>query len=149
VLYAVILLSLLSAGPGPSPRPPLDVLPTADGQQQESLRLVVLSASWCGPCRTVKPILESLARDGHRVEGMDADTASGKSLMKRYGLDGLPSYLMFRGPKALEKWSGVQPKAAFVAWFNRLKNGDDPPPDFAAKGSLEANSCRTCNRRRR
>jgi len=65
-------------------------------------------AEWCGPCRMIAPELEKLAgsRAG-RVVVAKVDTETLPGLSARYGIRGIPSLLMFRGGKEVNRLTGA------------------------------------------
>jgi thioredoxin 2 len=73
--------------------------------------LVDCWAPWCGPCRTLAPIIDELASDyanGVKVAKLNVDenpvTAS------QYGVRSIPTLLFFKEGKLVERLVGAQPK---------------------------------------
>lgn len=59
--------------------------------------LVDLWASWCGPCRTMAPVIDHIAEDraGHlKVVKVDVDRAPG--VARRHGVQGVPTLVVYR-----------------------------------------------------
>lgn len=69
------------------------------GQAAGKLVVVDFSASWCGPCRMMKPVLERLARRcGGAVDFLEVDceeTPQHRSLAQRRGIRGFPTFHIF------------------------------------------------------
>ena len=77
------------------------------------LALVDFWAEWCGPCRTLGPIVETVAAqnaDSLKVYKVNVDDHPG--LAQRYEIRGIPSLLLFHDGKLVERIVGVQPAAA-------------------------------------
>jgi thioredoxin 2 len=77
----------------------------------ETSVLVDCWAPWCGPCRTLSPIIDELASDyanGVKVVKLNVDenplTAS------QYGIRSIPTMLFFKEGKMVDKLTGVLPK---------------------------------------
>ena len=73
--------------------------------------LVDFHAEWCGPCRTLSPILEELAvelRGSMRVARVDIDEEPG--LAARYDVFSIPTMILFQGGSVRKRLIGALPK---------------------------------------
>lgn len=73
--------------------------------------LVDFWAEWCGPCKMIGPIVEELSvemGDKMRVGKMDAD--ANQTVMQQYGIMGIPTLILFKGGKPVERLQGFQQK---------------------------------------
>jgi thioredoxin 1 len=77
--------------------------------------LVDFWAEWCGPCRMVGPFVEELAKEyeGKAVIGkVNVDHNPGVSM--QFGIRNIPSLLIFKDGKIVDKQVGVAPKAVLA-----------------------------------
>jgi len=85
----------------------------ADVLKDKGLVLVDFWAPWCGPCRMQAPILEKLATGGDvNVRIAKLNTDSDPAIAQEYGISSIPTLILFRNGKEVERFVGVQPEAA-------------------------------------
>lgn len=81
--------------------------------------LVDLWAPWCGPCRTMAPVLEQLANERAgtlKVVKVNVDEAPGIS--GRYQVQGIPTLLLFRQGRLVDRQVGAAPGDALRRWLD-------------------------------
>ena len=78
--------------------------------------MVDFTAVWCGPCKMVDPIVTQLAGewDG-KVKVFKCDADQNPNVVMQYGIMGIPTIMMFKGGKMVERTSGYQPKDKLVS----------------------------------
>lgn len=78
-------------------------------------------AEWCGPCRTVAPIIDELATEYEgRVTIGKMDVDSNNDVVGQFGIRNIPTILFFKDGKLVDKQVGAAQKAAFVTKIDAL-----------------------------
>ena len=87
---------------------------------QDKPVLVDFYAEWCGPCKTMSPILKEVKDAlGEAVSILKIDVDKNKSLAAKYEVRGVPTLLLFKQGKQVWRQSGVVQKNDLVSIINK------------------------------
>ena len=73
--------------------------------------LVDFYANWCGPCKMLRPVLESIAseRTDRKIISIDVDQAD--NLAREYGVMSIPCLILFQDGKEINRSVGLKSKS--------------------------------------
>lgn len=83
--------------------------------------LVDFTASWCGPCKQLAPVLEELSGELEgkmKIVKVDVDEAT--SIARRYTIQGVPTLMLFEQGELLATMVGAKPKRDLLAALEPL-----------------------------
>jgi thioredoxin 1 len=73
--------------------------------------LVDFSATWCGPCKKLEPIVDELAGDyAGKVKVVKVDVDKAPGIAAKFGVMSVPTLLLFQGGAVKDQVVGVVPK---------------------------------------
>jgi thioredoxin 1 len=93
---------------------------TADNFESEVLKsdlpvLVDFTATWCGPCKQLAPIVEKIAEElAGKVKVGKLDVDGAQQIAIKYGVRNVPTIIVFRGGKEDKKHVGLATKDKLV-----------------------------------
>ncbi|MCP1675390.1 thioredoxin 1 [Natronocella acetinitrilica] len=89
-----------------------------DVLQAETPVLVDFWAEWCGPCRTLAPLLDDVAQTyGERIRVVKVNIDENQAIAPRFGIRGIPTLMVFKDGAAQATRVGALSRpelAAFV-----------------------------------
>ncbi len=78
-------------------------------------------AAWCGPCRSMAPVVEQVADEFKgKIKVAKLNVDDNKDLTQRYGIKGIPTLLFFRRGKVVGQEVGYSPKDSVVEKLKTL-----------------------------
>ena len=84
--------------------------------------LVDFFAEWCGPCKTMAPILKDVkAQMGDKSTIIKVDVDKNNAAAAEYQIRSVPTLIMFKNGKPVWKQSGVVPASELVRLFNQFQ----------------------------
>ena len=85
-------------------------------KNNQGLILVDFYATWCGPCKTMHPILENVkARVGDKARILKIDVDQQQALAMQYNVQAVPTLILFKNGQVIWRQSGVMQPSQLAA----------------------------------
>lgn len=82
--------------------------------------LVDFWATWCGPCKSIGPVIEELSKEyAGRIKVTKLNVDENPATPGQYGVRGIPTLILFKGGKVLEQIVGAVPKTRLTAMIEK------------------------------
>ena len=132
VLPAVLLASLLAGGgcdssSGRAEAHGTNVVILSEANFQNEVLastkpvLVDFWAPWCGPCRSIAPVVNELADDfAGRAKVAKVNVDEAPALAQKFGIQAIPTFLYFRDGRGVDQVMGGAPKRDLAARLDKL-----------------------------
>ena len=88
----------------------------AEVLQSDQPVLVDFWAEWCMPCKMLAPVIEELAGDfAGRAKVGKVDTDANRDTAVKYGIQAIPTVILFKGGEEAQKFVGISSKQDMAA----------------------------------
>jgi len=100
---------------------PLTTAEFADAVHAWPALVVDCWAEWCGPCRSLTPVIHELAREyAGRIVFASVDTDHEPAIARQYGISAIPTLLLFRDGNLVGRLIGAYPMEPLRAHLEKV-----------------------------
>ena len=85
--------------------------------------LVLFAADWCGPCRTLAPVVARVLAGETRVAFVRVDVDANPITAVRHGVQTIPTLRLYHGGEAVATYRGGASEGALRAWLAEAMPG--------------------------
>ena len=83
-----------------------------------AVAVVDFSATWCGPCRMLAPVVESVSEKlGDKVNFYNVDVDEAPELAAKFGISSVPCLVLLKNGAPADQSIGFKPEAQVTAWI--------------------------------
>ena len=84
----------------------------------DPVAVVDFSATWCGPCRMLAPVLEEISEElGDKVKFYNVDVDDDTPLAAKFGISSVPTVLLLKNGRVADQSIGFIPGPAMKSWI--------------------------------
>lgn len=91
--------------------------------------VIDFSATWCGPCQQMAPLVARLEREGLPIRSVDVDAQ--RDLAHRFSINAMPTFVLVVDGKEVERHTGGMSESQLREWMSRI-----PRESAVAQGNL-------------
>jgi len=79
---------------------------------QKKIDLMYFSASWCWPCKMMKPLIDSfITRNSDKVNLMKIDVDSDRHMAQAYQINSVPAFVVLKDGALVDRFNGMVSQA--------------------------------------
>lgn len=86
-------------------------------EAKSGVSVVDFSATWCGPCQMLAPVMEQVAEELPEVQFYNIDTDENQKIAMDLGVMSIPAVYVFKDGKPVASTVGFQPKEKLKAFI--------------------------------
>lgn len=90
----------------------------ANEAEKSTVAIVDFSATWCGPCRMMAPVLEELSEEmSGKADFYNLDVDEAPEVAAKFGISSIPCLVLLKNGQAVSQSVGFRPGPQIKAWI--------------------------------
>lgn len=90
-------------------------------QRTDRMVLVDFYATWCGPCKSLAPILEKLEKDfAEKIVLLKANVDDNQISAQKFQVDRIPMVVLFKNGQPAGSFTGFSPEPIVKEWLEKM-----------------------------
>ena len=73
----------------------------------ENPTLVDFWAEWCGPCKTMHPVFESISKNYPKIKFARVNVDNNQNISMKFAVQSIPTFIMFKSGQVVDKMMGA------------------------------------------
>ena len=91
--------------------------------KKSAVAVVDFSATWCGPCRMLAPVVEAVSEKlAGKVDFYNVDVDDAPELAGAYNVQSVPCLVLMKNGQFVDQSIGFKPEPMILAWINSHLN---------------------------
>ena len=91
--------------------------------KKSAVAVVDFSATWCGPCRMLAPVVEAVSEKlAGKVDFYNVDVDDAPELAGVYNVQSVPCLVLMKNGQFVDQSIGFKPEPMILAWINSHLN---------------------------
>lgn len=87
--------------------------------KEQGIALIDFSATWCGPCKMLAPVLEEVSEEmKDRVAFYNVDVDDNPNLASEFGITNIPALVVLKKGEKSDMHVGFAPKDGIISFIN-------------------------------
>jgi len=74
-------------------------------------------APWCGPCKSLSPILDEISEDYENIKVVKINVDENDKIANQFNLKSIPTMIMFKNNKMISQKVGMISKSGILEWL--------------------------------
>ena len=93
----------------------------AEVMQAKGLVVVDMYADWCGPCKMMAPVMDSLSEDYDDVKFLKINVDNNPDVAAKFGVQSIPNFVFIKDGQKVDQVVGARDSESFEAIIDRNK----------------------------
>ncbi|MCI6637999.1 MAG: thioredoxin [Bilifractor sp.] len=93
----------------------------AEVMQAKGLVVVDMYADWCGPCKMMAPVMDSLSEDYDDVKFVKVNVDNNPDLAAKFGVQSIPNFVFIKDGQKVDQVVGARDSESFEGIIERNK----------------------------